>query len=371
MRKALSFLARDDFSSLLQILQDSGYHTIGPQQRDGTIVFDTLNSVEQLPKGIHDHQAPGYYRLEKSDSPRLFAWANGPQALKPFVFAPRETLWRSQRDESGKLVFEATEPPITPTAIIGARPCDIAALYIHDKHFLQQEKVDPYYKKRREQLLLIVVNCTHPAESCFCASTGDGPEARYGFDLALTELEDGFLLEAHNQRGCELIDKLPLTSATEAQQQSAQQALEQAAAQQQRRLPAGNLSDALFNNLNHAQWQDIGERCLSCGNCTAVCPTCFCHSETELAALDGQSSEHTREWDSCFSPGHSAIHGITIRADASSKYRQWLTHKLGSWHAQYGRSGCVGCGRCISWCPPGIDITTEATIICAEGDGHE
>lgn len=368
MRKDLSFLARDDFSTLLKVLSKDGYHTVGPQLREGTLVFDSLNSVEQLPKGIHDQQAPALYRLKQSDSARFFAWANGPQAIKPFVFAPRETLWRSQRDESGKLTFEESELDTKPTAIIGARPCDVAALYIHDKHFLQQEKVDPYYQKRREQLLLIVVNCTHPAETCFCASTGDGPQAHYGFDLALTELDSGFLVEAHNQRGCKLIEQLPLTAATEAQQQSAQQALEQAASQQQRQLPTGNLNEALFNNLDHPQWQDIGERCLSCGNCTAVCPTCFCHSEGELAALDGDTSEHTREWDSCFSPGHSYIHGITIRADASSKYRQWMTHKLGSWHQQYGRSGCVGCGRCISWCPAAIDFSKEASIICSEGD---
>ncbi len=371
MRDNLSFLTRDHFPSLLTILQEAGYHTVGPQSRDGSIVFDTLLSIDQLPKGVHDQQAPGCYRLEKSDSPRLFAWANGPQAIKPFLFTPREVLWRSQRSKTGQLNFVSAEPEVKPTAIIGVRPCDIAALYLQDKHFLQQEKVDPYYKKRREQLLLIAVNCTHPAKTCFCASTGDGPQAHYGFDIALTELDDGFLLEAHNQRGGELLEKLPTQPATEAQQRLAEQALTHAAEQQSRQLPGKNLSDALFNNLQHPQWQKIADRCLGCGNCTAVCPTCFCHSEGELAALDGQSSEHYREWDSCFSPGHSYIHGITIRSDIRTQYRQWMTHKLGSWHAQYGRSGCVGCGRCISWCPTGIDITAEATIICAEGDSDE
>ncbi len=369
MRKGLSFLARDDFSHLLRALHKAGFQVIGPQVRDGTIVFDTLNNIEQLPQGVHDQQTPGSYRLETSDSPRYFAWANGPQAIKPLVFTPRETLWSSERGKDGSLSFSENTPEVKPTAIIGARPCDIAALYIQDKHFLQQEKVDPYYKTRREQLLLIVVNCTHPADSCFCASTGDGPEAHYGFDIALTELDDGFLISAHNQRGNELIAQLPTQAATEAQQQAAQHALKQTAEKQTRQLPTGNLNDKLFKNLKHPQWADIGERCLSCGNCTAVCPTCFCHSEGELAAFDGQSSEHTREWGSCFSPGHSYIHGITIRADASNKYRQWMTHKLGSWHAQYGRSGCVGCGRCITWCPPGIDITKEVVIIC--GDENE
>ena len=369
MGKDLVFLARTSFSSLLNILQGAGYRTVGPQLRDGAIVYDTLDNAEQLPQGAHDQQAPGHYRLEQRDNPRWFAWANGPQALKPYLFAPRETLWRSQRDTDGKLHFKEVVPETQPIAFIGARPCDIAALYIHDKHFLQQQKVDPYYKQRREQLLLIAVNCTHPAETCFCASTGDGPQAHYGFDIAMTELDEGFLLEAHNQHGRELLDLLPIHPANQAQQQQAEQQLQQAAKQQSRSLPGRDLHGKLFNNLNHPRWQEVGERCLSCGNCTAVCPTCFCHSEGELASLDLYSSEHYREWDSCFSPGHSYIHGTTIRPEASSKYRQWLTHKLGSWHQQYGRSGCVGCGRCISWCPPGIDLTEEATAIC--GEGHE
>lgn len=368
MANCLAFLARNDFSVLITLLQQWGYHTIGPQLRDGTIVYDQLDGCEQLPQGYHDQQAPGSYRMQQSASARYFAWANGPQALKPLLFTPRETLWKSQRDEAGKLSFNEVTPEVQPTAVIGVRPCDISALYIHDKHFLQQEKVDPYYQKRREQLLLIAVNCTHPADTCFCASTGDGPKAHYGFDVALSELDDGFILECHSQRGRELVEALPTQPCNEAQLQQVEQQNQQAIEQQQRSLPARNLNDALFNNLEHPRWQEVGERCLSCGNCTAVCPTCFCHSEGELASLDLDSSEHYREWDSCFSPGHSYIHGITIRADATAKYRQWLTHKLGSWHQQYGRSGCVGCGRCISWCPPGIDITEETKAICGGDD---
>ncbi len=369
MRKDLRYLARSELGTLLDTLRDAGYRTIGPQLREGAIIYDELTSIEQLPQGVQDQQAPGHYRLEPQQTQRLFAWANGPQALKPFLFAPRETLWRSQRDAQGKLHFEEVQPDVEPMAIIGARPCDIAALFIHDKHFLQQENADPYYRARREKLLVVAVNCSHPADTCFCASTGDGPQAHYGFDIALTELDDGFLLEAHNQRGRELLEQLPSQNASEVHYQQAEQQHQQAVEQQQRHLPSRDLCSKLFDNLEHPQWQKIGERCLSCGNCTAVCPTCFCHSESELASLEMNNSEHVREWDSCFSPGHSYIHGITIRPDATSKYRQWMTHKLGSWHHQYGRSGCVGCGRCISWCPAAIDLTEEANAIC--GGGHE
>jgi ferredoxin len=139
----------------------------------------------------------------------------------------------------------------------------------------------------------------------------------------------------------------------------------EAAQRQSRRILSRNLRDPLFANLEHPRWDEVAERCLSCGNCVAVCPTCFCHAEREQPALDGQTSEHVRQWDTCYSVGHSYLHGFLVRPDTRTRYRQWLTHKLGGWHDQYGRSGCVGCGRCITWCPVGIDITEEAAAVCA------
>jgi ferredoxin len=366
MKQDVVFLPRHGLQSLLQQLQDDAYRVIGPQVRDGAIVYEPLDSVAQLPRGVRQQQAPGQYRLQHSDEEHYFAWANGPQAIKPLVFASEEVLWQCQRNDTNALSFEAAQPEVQKVAFIGARPCDIAALYIHDRHFLQQDYRDPFYLARRQNLLLVAVNCTHPADTCFCASTGDGPRVSYGFDLALTELEDGFLLESHSEQGKAIAQGLALSQASDHQLQQAEQLLQQAAEQQQRQLPPGNLSPALFDNLDHARWDDVAQRCLSCGNCTAVCPTCFCHREIEQPQLDGHGSQHVRQWDSCFTQGHSYIHGVTVRADTRGRYRQWLTHKLGSWHEQYGRSGCVGCGRCISWCPVGIDITEEVTAIVGE-----
>ncbi|GBE46107.1 anaerobic sulfite reductase subunit A [bacterium BMS3Bbin11] len=285
------------------------------------------------------------------------------------MFSPHESLWQSSCETKGQITFQQTLPEKKPLAIIGVRSCDIAALYIHDKHFLQHGYADPYYRARRDGLLLIAVNCTHPAETCFCASTGDGPTASYGYDLLLTELDDGFIIQAHTEKGVSVRQQLKLNEATTAQRQAADRAMAQSK-QQQRHLPSKNLSEKLQQNLQHPRWQEIAERCLSCGNCTSVCPTCFCHSEYEEAALDGSHSVHFRQWDSCFSQQHSYIHGLTIRPDTRLRYRQWMVHKLGSWHEQFARSGCVGCGRCITWCPVGIDFTEEAAIIC-EGEAHD
>ena len=107
----------------------------------------------------------------------------------------------------------------------------------------------------------------------------------------------------------------------------------------------------------------MAERCLACGSCTSVCPTCFCVTTEDFTDLAAGLSRRVRRWDSCFSVDFTYIHGGNVRTSIAARYRQWLTHKLGSWHEQFGTPGCVGCGRCITWCPAGIDITEEAGVL--------
>jgi len=366
MMPATGFLPRSAFDRLIGALVQAGYRCVGPQVRDGTIIYDTLQATRDLPYAIRDQQQPGSYRLEDSDAARCFAWANGPQALKPLLFRPHEVLWQAQRHANGSLRFLPATADAERVAVIGARACDLAALRLHDQHFLESTVVDPGYQARRAGLFLVAVHCTHPADTCFCASTGDGPRATQGFDLALSEQDDGFLVEAGSEAGERIAARLPLESASAAKSQAADAEIDAAARRQTRRLPSRDLRDALFARLEHPRWQAVAERCLACGNCTSVCPTCFCHREQDEPALNGNTSSHTRDWDSCFIQGHSYIHGLTVRADTRTRYRQWLTHKLGGWHDQYGRSGCVGCGRCISWCPVGIDLTEEVAALLGE-----
>ncbi len=362
---ATGFLAGHDFARLLSALAGQGYRCIGPTVRDGALVYDTLGGVEDLPTGVQISQGPGSFRVEFNQGTRHFDWANGPQALKPLLFTSREILWQVQRSADGELQFSQQDPEPVPTAVIGVRACDLAALRLQDRHFVEADVPDVGYTARRRRLFLVAVNCSRPADTCFCASTGDGPAATRGYDLVLDELDDGFIASAGSKRGNELLALLPLQPVSAEQRQAAAEATEGAVAMQHRQLPGRNLRDQLFANLDHPQWEVVATRCLSCGNCTSVCPTCFCYREVDQPALDRESARHYREWDSCFTQGHSYIHGFVVRPDTRLRYRQWLTHKLGGWHDQYGRSGCVGCGRCITWCPVGIDITEEVSAIAA------
>jgi ferredoxin len=357
-------LPRSSLDALLAALRDQGYACVGPVVRDDAIVYRPLSDASDLPHGWHDHQAPGLYRLEHHDSARAFSWAVGPQALKPMSFAPRETLWRANRGDDGRIEFQQVEPETQPTAVIGVRACDLAALRLQDRHFMEGPYRDPYYASRREGLFLVAVHCSAPAQTCFCASTGDGPHASHGYDLAMYETDQGYLIQAGTGSGAAILAELELEPADSAEQRAAEDEVHAAAAAQTRALPDRSLRRELFDNLDHPQWVDVAGRCLSCGNCTAVCPTCFCHAESDAPTLDGKTSAHYREWGSCFTPQHSYVGGFVPRSDTRLRYRQWLTHKLGSWHDQYGRSGCVGCGRCITWCPVGIDLTDEAPKIC-------
>ncbi|MCU7923960.1 MAG: 4Fe-4S dicluster domain-containing protein [Candidatus Thiodiazotropha sp. (ex Dulcina madagascariensis)] len=358
------FLARNRLQELFDAVTQTGYRMLGPVARDGAIQFAEMTSVEQLAPGLINEQQPGQYRLRQGEGERLFDWNHGPQGIKPHCFSPGEILWSEQGDP---LRFQPHLPEHAPIALVGVRACDLAALAIQDKHFLNADAPDPHYRQRRGQLLLIGVDCAHSAETCFCASTGDGPALDGGYDIGISELDEGFLLWPGNDKGQAITARLTLQPADDRQLESMLQMSSQAAQEQQRSLPQPSELRRLYRRLEHSHWQDVADRCLACGNCTAVCPTCFCYDTRHEMSLDGANARMVRRWDSCFSAGHSNMAGLLVRDDTLLRYRQWLTHKLAGWQEQQGRIGCTGCGRCISWCPVGIDLTQEAAAVLREG----
>ncbi len=364
---------RGDFHVLFKALRRRGYQVVGPRVRDGAIVYDALDSVDDLPQGWTDEQDAGHYRLKRREDPALFGYVVGPHSWKKFLFPPHLRLWRARRngDDPG---FEVQPEPLPDTkyAFLGVRSCELHALFVQDRVFLGEKHADPVYKALRERAFLVAVNCTQAGGTCFCVSMRTGPKAQGGFDLALTEVLDGerhyFVVEVGSERGREVLQDVPHREASPQEVAQAEERVKQAEGQMGRTLDTRGIKELLYRNLEHPRWDEVAQRCLSCANCTMVCPTCFCSTVEDVTDLKGETAERVRRWDSCFSLEFSYLHGGSLRRSVKSRYRQWMTHKLATWIDQFGTSGCVGCGRCITWCPVGIDITEELRAI-RESDG--
>jgi formate hydrogenlyase subunit 6/NADH:ubiquinone oxidoreductase subunit I len=354
------------FDQLLQALVARGYQVLGPTRRDGAIVYDRIHSVEDLPAGWTDEQDGGKYRLKRRNDDALFGYAVGPHSWKKFLHPPTELLWQAQCDANGfQIVPQKQSSP--KYAFIGVRSCELHAIAIQDHVLLNGPFQEPIYKARREDLFIVAVNCGQSGGTCFCVSLNTGPKSTFGFDLALTEVlqpdRHYFVIEIGTQRGADIVTAIPHQPAVEQDKQNAEQILNHTAASMGRKMDTTDIKELLYRNLDHPRWDDVAARCLSCANCTMVCPTCFCTRVEDVTDLSGEHAERWRKWDSCFTTDFSYIHGGSVRATTKSRYRQWMTHKLATWIDQFGESGCVGCGRCITWCPVAIDITEEVRAI--------
>jgi len=362
----------EGLGGLIGLLRERGYVPLGPTVQDGAVVYDVLESADDLPVGVTDRQEAGRYRLEARSDGARFGYNLGPRSWKHWLFPPRLRLFAARRAGRGFAVEDEPGPP-PRYAFFGIRACEIAAIEVQDRVLRNGAAVDAHYAAVRESALLVAVNCGQAAATCFCTSFETGPRATSGFDLALTELlgddEHVLLCEAGSERGTELLAALDGKPAEPPHHARAAEATARAEADITRHLETEDLPARLEAALEHPRWDDVAGRCLSCGNCTMVCPTCFCHTVHDVNDLAGERTERIREWDSCFTGGHAYIHGGNLRPSVRARYRQWLTHKLGTWQEQFGTSGCVGCGRCVAWCPVGIDITEEIAALTATSPG--
>lgn len=357
-------LDRAGLEGLIAALAAEGREVIGPVRRDGAIVHEPISGVDDLPRGWVDEQSGGQYRLRR-EGEALFGVTHGPQGWKRILHPPKEILWSVETGAAPKIT--ASPQDDTRRAFLGVRPCDLAAIAIQDKVFLDGPFRDPRYGSRRENLFLVAVNCTRSAATCFCTSMGTGPQAGAGYDIVLTELEgETFLASSGSVAGQDILAALPTRPADDMHLASAEAGIERAA-DQQRHLDIDGLPDLLKSNPYHPRWDEVASRCLNCANCTMVCPTCFCTTVDEVSTLDGTGAAREQRWASCFTTEFSHVHGGAVRPGARARYRQWMTHKLATWVDQFDTLGCTGCGRCISWCPVGIDITQEAAMIRGEG----
>ena len=350
------------FQRLLDAVRDAGFRTIGPRARNGAIVLDELSDVAELPVGWNDEQVAGSYRAAKGSGDRLFDYVVGPTSWKRFLYPPRRELWHAQK-EGQAWVPEAPTDDFEPTAFLGVRNCDIAAIRTLDRVLLDSGYREPVYDSRRSKIFIIAVSCAAPVSTCFCTSMGGGPTPTDGFDLSLVELGSGndhrFIISSGSERGAEIVSALNLDEVVERDLDAAA-TQDRTSVEKINQVPAmANARSTIAATMRSDHWDEVADRCLSCANCTLVCPTCFCVDIEDTTDLSGTSVSRHQQWDSCFTMSHSYLHGGSIRKTTAARYRQWLSHKLGTWHDQFGSSGCVGCGRCVTWCPAAIDIRVE------------
>lgn len=366
-----SFLPSARLDDLFGVLRAGGRRVVGPVVEDGALKMAEIQRAAELPFGWTATSAPGLVRLNHRapDEPGGDrAFDNGPawSGIKPWTFPSRVDALSVETREDGSLGVKVEAPAAQPTAIIGARACDLAALAVHDRVLAGGPAVDPDYAARRADLFVVAVECALATSTCFCTSMDTGPEVTTGADIVLAEVHGGFVARAGSAAGERLLAGLGLAPAAA---ELASKATEQVAAVRAgmgHAVETDGLHDRLLANLDSPRWAEIAERCLACGNCTLVCPTCFCTGTVITSDLDGRESTVARQWDSCFTAGFAQVAGGgSFRPNHADRYRQWLTHKFGTWWDQFGSSGCVGCGRCVAWCPVGIDVREELAIIAA------
>lgn len=359
-------ISKDSLDKIIAALKSEGYMVIGPVLKDGAIVYDELNSIKELPAGWGDEQEAGQYRIRKRNDGALFGYNVGPQSWKKFLFPGRLKLWKAERNPKG-FDIEPDDSEVPKYAFIGVRSCELNAMFIQNKVFNNGMFADSYYNKAKKNIFVIAMNCAEAGGTCFCVSMKTGPKAKEGYDIALTEIlnpgEHYFVADEGTQHGSEIMELVESIPATEENIKAADNAVKNAEENMGRVMETDGIKSLLYKNHANPIWDSIAKRCLSCANCTMVCPTCFCSNVEDVTDLSGDHTERWRSWDSCFNLDFSKVAGGSFRTSIKARYRQWMTHKLASWIDQFGTSGCVGCGRCISWCPVGIDITKEVTNI--------
>jgi ferredoxin len=345
-------------AQLVSTLIDRGYRVVGPILSDNAIVLAELSSADDLPRGWGVDVGPGHYRVHRRDDHAMFGHSAGPQSWKQFLHPPRQRLWSS----------DGALPEETPRyAFLGVRACDLAAIAMLNGVLGKGSHPDEGFAGRLRRIFVVAVNCTEPGGLCFCASMGTGPAVGPGYDLALTERIDGndchYLVDVGSDDGADVLAALPHRNADDDEIDAARADVAEAAHHMGRQMPACDLRELLIESRESPHWEEVASRCLTCGNCTMACPTCFCTSVEDVTDLTGEHAERWMNWASCFEFDFTFVHEGSVRQSGPSRYRHWITHKLGTWHDQFGSSGCVGCGRCIAWCPTGIDITEEMNTL--------
>ncbi|WPM32043.1 4Fe-4S dicluster domain-containing protein [Hydrogenobacter sp. T-2] len=354
-------LSLEGIRELFEALKD-GYIVLAPKLRDGLIALSEVQSLEELPLGYRNIEAPGFCVIEKVEG--YFTYTHPYNSFKSFLH-PTELPLIRVRKEREDLNFQTLVPEEKAMCLFDIRACDLSALKVLDTVFLYKNPhPDPYYASLREGLFVLAVNCSYATSTCFCTTMETGPEVKEGYDLLITELSEGFLTEVGSEKGKRIIEKVKDKREAEGKHfEEKRKILEKTELTMKRAFQTEGLTKRLYERMDAKYWEHIEKRCVACTSCTQACPTCFCFDIIERNNLELEESLRVRVWDSCFSPSFATVHRFNLRQSVHSRYRQWLMHKFAYWVGQFDCFGCVGCGRCITWCPVGIDIREEVRRI--------
>jgi len=265
----------------------------------------------------------------------------------------------------GCLNLETPAADSRPQLIFGIRPCDARALSIIDLVF-QDTYEDNYYLSKRRNTLLVGMGCVRPYDSCFCTSLGLGPMETKDVDLMLIDTGEEFLIEEVTEKGKELMSKTgDLEDAGQDDEVRANEVKESAAQKVTRSIDTKTIAKNLPASFDNEKfWEKTGAKCVSCGICTFLCPTCYCFDIND-DAVRGNGGRY-RNWDSCSVPLYTKMPMENPREEKWRRVRQKVHHKYTFYPNLFDIIACTGCGRCIRLCPVNWDITQTLERAAAE-----
>ena len=316
------------------------YQVLSPVQRNGILDMGIVDDHDQV----------------------VLDWSNTKGAPKELFFPRSEVLFTYQ---DGEIVPASL--PEEQRVVFGIRPCDARSSVLLDNVFDDPDYQDPYYVNRRKRTILVGLACNEPSSTCFCSAVGGGPFSTDGLDVLLTDLGDRYLVEALTEQGEGLLDGNPsLRQATESD--TAAKAEIAAAAEEMVSGPSTEgIKEKLDGMYDSLFWDNVHLKCLGCGACTYLCPTCHCFDIVDEGNSD--RGRRVRNWDTCqFALFTHHTSGHNPRPTGKERMRQRVMHKFNYFVSNFQEIACVGCGRCVRECPVNIDIRAVIADIGQAGE---
>jgi sulfhydrogenase subunit beta (sulfur reductase) len=318
------------------------YEVFAPVRRESLVRFDKIKQGREV--------------LLDSGNPKI--------SPKGILFPQSEILF-NYRSEGDTVAIEVPSNEEKPYLIFGVHPCDAMSLTMLEKVFGGKYK-DPYYLERKSKAVVVSTGCPHPPPTCFCTSVGGGPFSPTGSDLLFIEIGDEYVIQIVSDKGRKLLEDTGLGEADKEKLALRDNVMKRAEAAMGSRVETGGLKEKLDNLFDDPVWGPLTEKCLGCGICTYLCPTCHCFDVLDEAV--GPDGKRLRIWDSCLFPLFTLqASGANPRRTVRERYRQRIMHKFSYLVEEHALIGCSGCGRCVTECPVNLDIRQVLNTIQGTG----